>query len=422
MFEYDANFLGVNLPLPRFSPARVADILQQAQLTPDGLATYPNYAVVTDKRYRAPAFAVLLIDQTKFQKTKRSNKWRIDSRVGAEWQLDDSYYADNVWDKGHMADRESAGWGGTPREAQAAADETFYYANACLQHKNLNEDEWLGLETWIMKLNLAQGHRVTVFTGPVFGDTPRIVTPAGRPSAVVPVAFFKVVCFINTDTGKLDVRAFLVYQDTDALKDLQGRKTFNYTKYQVTVTEIEQLTGINFPDEVYEQNPLYYHANATAGKRLNIRSFPERIDINQPEDIIHHEDRRIHVADDDVEVYLAGALVTPTGGAETEWVSIASYESGPVSVTGWKLVDRAGHSLTLKGSIPPGGTLVLRGRSLRPVTLPDRGGVLTLFNVKGERIDLVDYTQKEVEAQQQTKPRRNPPLNFLTYRTNLRPA
>jgi endonuclease G, mitochondrial len=420
MTEYDENFLGVALPLPSFTPARSADIVPPSAQLPNGLATYPNYGVATDKRYRAPAFAVLHIDQTGLKKTTRSNKWKIDSRIGAGWQLDDSYYSNNPWDKGHMADRESAGWGATPADAQASADQTFYYANACLQHKNLNEDEWLALETWVMNLNIVQNGRLTVFTGPIFGDYPRTVTPPGHTSATVPVGFFKVACFINSGTSQLDVRAFIIYQDNDAIRDLKGRKTFNNTKYQVTITEIEQLTELRFPDMVRDQNPLYYHANTAAGRRLNIRSFPERIDINQPEDIIHHDDVRTHVADDEVEVYIAAALISPAGGAKDEWVSLANYESKPVSIAGWKLVDRAGHELKLNGSIPAGGSFVLRGTTLRPIRLPDTGGVLTLFNAQGDRIDCEDYTKNEVAALRRTAGR-NQPLNFLTYRLGLKP-
>ena len=250
MPEYDENFLGVALPLPSFTPARSADIVPQSPQLPRGIAVYPNYAVVTDKKFRAPAFAVLHIDQPKLKTSTRSNRWRIDSRVGAEWQLDNSYYSggeSNPWDKGHMADRESAAWGDTTAAAQDSADETFYYANACLQHKNLNEDEWLALEVWVMKLNIVKNGRLTIFTGPIFGEHPRIVTPPGRTSATVPVGFFKVACFIDSGTGQLGVRAFIIYQDTDALLDLKGRKTFNYSKYQVTVTEIERLTELRFP-------------------------------------------------------------------------------------------------------------------------------------------------------------------------------
>ena len=421
MTEYDKNFLGVALPLPGFTPARVADIVASTPLLPDGVATYPNYAVVTDKKFRAPAFAVLHLDQTALKKTTRSDKWQIDSRVGADAQLDKSYYdgKDNPWDKGHLADRESAGWGATSAIAQASADQTFYFANACLQHKNLNEDEWLALEMWVLKLNLAKHGKLAVFTGPIFADHPRIVTPPGRAAATVPAGFFKVACFVNATTNQLDVRAFIIYQDAEALLNLQGRKTFNYTKYQVTVTEIERLTELRFPDVVREKNPLLFHPNPAAGKKLNIKSFPERVDINQPSDIVHHDTPRMHVADDSVEVYIAAALISPAGGGE-EWVSLANYEQQAISLAGWKLVDRAGHELKLSGNLPAGGSMVLRGAKLRPIRLPDTGGVLTLLNAQGDRIDRADYSAAEAAALRQGAGK-NRPLNFQNFRLGLKP-
>ena len=422
MIEYDENFLGLKLPLPGFTAARAADILPPSPKLPGGVATYPNYAVVTDKKFRAPAFAVLHIDQSLFQKTTRKKTWQIDDRVGAEAQLNHFYYdgTDNPWDKGHMADRESAGWGATAAAAQAAADKTFYFANACLQHKNLNEDEWLALEMWVMDLKLVKNRKLTVFTGPIFADHPRIVTPPKLPAAIVPAGFFKVVCFVNADTGKLDVRAFIIYQDVDALLNLQGRKTFNYTKYQVTVTEIERLTGLRFSAAVREKNPLLFHPDKAAEKKLNIHSFPERVDINQPADIVHRDTRRTHVADDTMEVYIAAALIRPSGGAGDEWVSLANYQRQSLSLAGWKLVDRAGHELKLSGSIPAGGTVVLRGAKLRPIRLPDTGGVLTLLNAKGDRIDREDYSAAEAAALRRGAGK-SQPLNFHTYRLGLKP-
>ncbi len=423
MPDYDASFLGVHLPLPQFTPVRSGDILQKTGLSSEGLATFPNYGVTTDRRHRSPAYTFLHIDQGRLKTTKRKSTWLIDSRIGAEWQLDDAYFAgdDNAWDRGHMADRESAAWGDSLREAQKSADETFYYANATLQHKFLNQDEWRGLEAGILKLKIVKAGRLTVFSGPVFGQNPRIVTPQGRTPAEVPVAFFKVVCFVNSTDGQLEVRAFLVFQDTEAMTDLRGRRAHNYTKYQVTITEIEQLTGLDFPAEVYERNPLFFHANGTAGARLNIHSFPERVDISAPEDIIHHDTRRIHVADDEVEVYLSAALIRPARGGGDEWVSLANYEPKAVKVTGWKLADRAGRSVTLKGSIPAGGTLRLSGAKLRPVKLPDHSGLLTLTNKQGDRIDQVDYTKREVDAVAGARGRQSLPVNFMTYRNRLRP-
>ena len=41
----------------------------------------------------------------------------------------------------------------------------------------------------------------------------------------------------------LDVRAFVIYQDEEALRDKRGRHRYNNQNYQVTVSEIEDLTG-----------------------------------------------------------------------------------------------------------------------------------------------------------------------------------
>lgn len=271
---YDPEFLGFTLPLPTAGPSRAGSILRRQELADGVRAEYPTYAVVTDAEKRAPLFAALMIDGAKRQKTSRSDNWRIDSRVGAENQLDNSYYQRNPWDRGHMARRDSAGWGDTRQAAQRASDETFYYSNACLQHENVNQDEWLQLEDWAADLAAADRRRVVVFTGPVFGDAPRIINPPGRHPAQIPAAFFKVVCWSGED-GQLAVAAFMVHQDAEALKDKQGRLRYDFQKYQVTIREIEIATGLEFSDEVYERNPLFFYeseAAYAAGARIDRKS------------------------------------------------------------------------------------------------------------------------------------------------------
>lgn len=198
----------------------------------------------------------LNIDQELLKSTKRSNRWRIDPRIGFENQLDNDYYVNNPWDRGHMARRASAGWGSTQRDAQYASDETFYYSNSTLQHENLNQDEWLRLEEWVYSLKLDKDGKITSFSGPIYADFDRTIRPNGRQTALIPAGFFKVVCFINKDTGKLDVRAFVMYQDAEALADKNGRKRYDNQHYQVTISEIEELTGLRFDEAIYHANPL----------------------------------------------------------------------------------------------------------------------------------------------------------------------
>lgn len=420
--SYDPNFLGFPLPLPTASPSRVSSVLRKEDLTDGDRAEYPNYAVVTDKDKRSPMFAVLLIDGAQKKTTRRSNNWRIDTRIGREFQLDNSYYTHNRWDRGHMARRDSAGWGPTQQAAQRASDETFYYSNACLQHENLNQDEWLMLEDWAADLAVNAGRRVVVFTGPVFGDAPRIIEPEGRPAAHIPAAFFKVVCWASA-TAELEVAAFLVHQDTEALKDTSGRHKYNYQHYQVTIREIEAATGLDFPDQVYERNPLYYYESDTA-KSAGAEHFPERFDVNAPGDIIRRDGQgRYSVLDDEVEVYIAAAHVIPDVG-QTEWVSLVNLGSTDVVLDGWQLTDRNGRKATLAGVLAPGASIVLSGSTLGTVQLADKGGVLTLKNASGAQIDRVDYTERDVKnlrEQRKAAKERDPnapikPINFFTYR------
>lgn len=415
MNGYDKNFLGVELPLPIVSPSRSGDVLVRQELNQDGIAAYPTYAVLTDKRLRAPIYSVLHIDQNQLKKVERTNNWKIDSRIGEEYQLDNSYYTNNPWDRGHMARRESAAWGDTERDAKKASDETFYYSNACLQHENVNQDEWLALEDWVLSLNLTDNGRVTVFAGPVYGDFSRTIEPSGKKSAKIPSAFFKVVCFMDK-AQQLDVRAFLMYQDQEAMRDKNGRKTFRYQKYQVTITEIEKLTGLDFPDEVYEKNPLFYDRSNKA-EDLDVTIFPERIDIDRPKDIVSRGMKRTVVADDAVEVYISAALVKPSDGASSEWVSILNLEAESVDVTGWKLEDKSGNQVTLNGVIPAGESKTFKGESLRPLRLPDSGGLIILYDNDSRQIDRVDYTIDEVKETIR-RGNTNLPISFMTFRSN----
>ncbi len=415
MSGYDPNFLGIHLPLPTAKPSRVADVLQAPALTGGQLAEYPNYALTTDRRRRSPMFVVALIDQAAQQPTTRSDDWRIDQRVGADFQLDNAYYVHNDWDRGHMAMRSAASWGATRMAAQRAADETFYYSNACLQHANLNQDEWLALEEWVLALNVAKDGKVVVFAGPLY-DTQVVTTlePSGRPRADVPAGFFKVVCFVDKATGELGVRAFHMLQDPNMMKDKNGRKTFASQNYQATVKEIEELSGLEFADAVYEKNPLFF-ADGPAATAAGVTSFPERIDINSPGDIVNHPtDPRVDVADDDVEVYITSAMVAPPPGKD-EWVALMNLEAEAVDLSGWRLVDKGGRAVQLSGRIGAGESKVLTTRrGLGGLKLGNQGGLLVLFNAKEQRIDRADYTAKEVQRARRSG--KALPVNFLTYR------
>jgi endonuclease G len=396
MNGYNPKFLGINIPFPEFSPSLVSSVLKKDALDQEIYVNYYNYTTVINRELRTPIFNAFNIDQSKLFNVKRKKNWDIDSRVGNENQLNNDYYFANPWDRGHLARRAAVAWGENKREAQKASDNTFFYTNATLQHENFNQDEWLALEDWVLNLEEDSSNKISVFAGPIFGDFSRSITPPGRETALIPSAFFKIICFINK-SKELEVRAFIMYQDEEALKDKNGKKVFNYQRYQVTVTEIEELTGLIFPDEIANKNPLFFNENEEAKTSLGVTDLPERIEVDSPQEIIATGQERTKVLDDKVPVYIAAALVNPSGDeTKFEWVSIINLSNKKIDLKGWKLKDPEA-SLELKGEINPGEAI--RFSPLLPIQLGNRGGTISLFNDKGERIDRVKYPQQTNETE-----------------------
>ncbi|MEM7685983.1 MAG: DNA/RNA non-specific endonuclease [Pseudomonadota bacterium] len=403
MNGYDPNFLGTSVPLPTFAPDLVEKVLQRDELADRIYAHYHNYTVAMHGPLRTPLFAALNIDQALIKSVGRSNNWRTDSRIGDMNQLNNDYYHSNPWDRGHLARRSSAAWGQTGREAKLASDDTFFYSNASLQHANFNQDEWLALENWAKELDVDATDRVSTFSGPIFGDHPRSITPAGREMAIIPAAFFKIVFWIGAES-KLHVRAFIMAQDAEALRDKRGfrskntgsagsaRRLEDFQRYQVSVTEIEEQTGLIFPQEIPDENPLFFNPSDEAMANLNVTRFPERIEVDRPAEVIAPDQPREVVLDDDVDVFIAAALVNASGDERLgEWVSIINLSNERIDLAGWKLKDPQ-DELAIEGSMAPGEAIQIG--PLSPASLGNKGGTIGLYDDQDRRIDRVKYPKQ----------------------------
>ncbi|MEO0768147.1 MAG: DNA/RNA non-specific endonuclease [Cyanobacteria bacterium J06649_4] len=413
MAAYNPDFLGdnISLPMPNFSPAVIGNVLTRLQLRDGIYADYVNYTVVMNSVRRSPIYAALNIDQNLIKGARRKKGWDIDTRIGSDFQLDNAYYRSNPWDRGHLARRSSIAWGPTAREAKKASDSTFFYSNATLQHENFNQDEWLALEDWVKNLMLDENGKITEFTGPIYGDFGRMITPAGRQPAETPSAFFKIVCFISKETKELDVRAFIMFQDSEALANKRGKDFIDFQRYQVTVSEIESLTGLDFDDQIYEKNPLLYNENEEKQEELNIPEFPERIQVDTPEEMISKEEERDFAVDQEVPVYIAAAMVNPVENErENEWISIINLSSEMVDLSGWTLSDMRRSPLELSTvlsesqlSLQPGEAV--RVQPVKPVILSNQSGVIALHErpteqfSRGRRIDRVHYSTEQASRE-----------------------
>jgi uncharacterized protein YukJ len=93
-------------------------------------------------------------------------------------------------------------------------------------------------------------------------------------------------------------------------------------------------------------------------------------------------------------VRIVGALVNPIGPApEHETVTLLNASPNAIDLSGWQIADRLKHKHTLAGTLAPGATVVV---ALPPtVQLGNRGGLITLLNKQGLKVDGVSYTQAQ---------------------------
>jgi hypothetical protein len=92
----------------------------------------------------------------------------------------------------------------------------------------------------------------------------------------------------------------------------------------------------------------------------------------------------------DGRVRIVAALVNPVQTPEVEFVTLLNTTASAVDLAGWTLADRDTHAMALDGTIAAGETL--RVKLVPPVTLPNRGGAVSLLDGAGLKVDGVAYT------------------------------
>lgn len=438
---YDQEFLGVTVELPKFDAGLQKAVVPIDDADSSFYRDYIHYSVATHAEKRWPVVAALNIDQSSLKSTQRKS-WRKDKPVGYVNQLGTEYYDHNRWDKGHVGSRAGAAWG-KQTIAQLASDSTMYYSNSALQLDNFNRREWKELEDWLRNDQVVPNKKISVFSGPISGDDPVFVVPElqrepdqEKLPAEIPAAFFKVFCFVNADND-LEVRAFILPQDRDAIRNWNGRQfddwlvskmeeydsrpfedisedkfeewrkdakkewggslLINNQVYQTTIAEIEELTGLKFPPEVAAANPLLYNDDAQLAIEFGIKSFPERIPVNSEEELIALAQPRKWMRDDDVDVFIIAAHPRPLRGSE-KWLSVQNMEPEMKNLDGWKILDNKGKSTSLQGELQPGQSLTLDEAGLGDIKLGSDNVILTLWDEKGSRIDRVRYTKREADS------------------------
>ena len=164
---------------------------------------------------------------------ERSDKFVPDPDL-PEPRVKSSDYTRSGYDRGHMAPAADMKW------SLHAMEESFYMSNICPQHKKLNRGDWNDLEdacrAWAKKYGT-----VYIACGPIYDrHNPRYI---GGSKIAVPDRFFKVVLIYNR---KEPMALGFIFPNIARSQDLD--------KYQVTVDDVEHITGYDFfsklPDHV----------------------------------------------------------------------------------------------------------------------------------------------------------------------------
>jgi len=98
---------------------------------------------------------------------------------------------------------------------------------------------------------------------------------------------------------------------------------------------------------------------------------------------------------------IVGALVNPVGPApEAETVTLLNTLAEAVDLTGWTIADRLKRKGALSGVIGAGETLRLP--VVQPAQLGNDGGIITLLDGEGLKVDGVAYTKEQARREGRT--------------------
>lgn len=257
---YNANFLGIDIPLPQPSKALENQVARMKNKKFE--LKYFKYSVIFNATTKMPIISAINVEgdaKKRLDNSKRKDDWLRDKRIDIECQLTDKFYAGSKFDKGHMSRFEDANWDDTETAALRNGIYTCFYTNACPQVVDLNRGGglWGKLEKAILEKGIKEESgklaRMTVFNGPIFNEEKDRLFKG----VTIPMEYFKVILWLN-DAKKLRATAFKLSQETlvshikfdESMRideeAIDIEKDIVFKEYQLSIKSLGRLTRINF--------------------------------------------------------------------------------------------------------------------------------------------------------------------------------
>jgi uncharacterized protein YukJ len=95
-------------------------------------------------------------------------------------------------------------------------------------------------------------------------------------------------------------------------------------------------------------------------------------------------------------VRIVAALVNSQKSPEIETVTLVNSSPLPIDLGGWHLADKQKKRLALKGIVAAGAAMQITIK--KPMELSNQGGIITLLNEDGLKVDGVSYTRAQASS------------------------
>ncbi|CCH87939.1 DNA/RNA non-specific endonuclease [Modestobacter italicus] len=245
---YDRDFLGVRIDVP----VPGASLRDDVAATVDGqqVVRHTHFSLQVRASRRFASWVAWNVDGGALKELSRKGiKFVKDPRIPEDLQVGDELYSDNDLDRGHLARRADLLWGSLPVAKKANTD-SFFFTNITPQMDDFNQSAragvWGRLEDAVFADVDVEDLRISVFGGPVFQDDDRVYR-----GVQLPREYWKVLVF--REGGTLRARAFLLTQGLDQLEALELDE---FRVFQTAVRELEERTGLRFPDVLRDADTL----------------------------------------------------------------------------------------------------------------------------------------------------------------------
>jgi DNA/RNA endonuclease G (NUC1) len=241
---FETDFLGGDVGLPA-----VSGVAEEFR--------YLHFSVVMNPARRLAWYVAYNMRPS--QKVLRGDRWMQDPMLPAAFQPQDDHFRGTGFDRGHLVSPMTVSWG-TPRQAQLANRQSFFWTNTAPQHPHMNQGWWLAVEQWEREM-VAHHQRAIGFAGPVLADDDPLLRQVDqtvgrlrlRQNFRLPRRFWKVVLVTGADS-RLQSAAFLV--DQDALVKSRASRRAKPSDFRSTIREIEAATGLDFGDAIRSALPM----------------------------------------------------------------------------------------------------------------------------------------------------------------------